>query len=54
MAVRQISILLDEERLRLLDEWGGNGSAAVAEALRQWRDLHLALRLLPSHLRAGG
>lgn len=28
MAVRQISITLDEEPLRFLDEWGGNRSAA--------------------------
>ena len=53
MAVRQISITLDEELLRFLDEWG-YCSASVAEAVRQWRDPHLALGLLPRHLRAGG
>ena len=45
MAVLQISITLDEERLRFLEEWGGNRSAAVAEAVPQWRDQHWPLRL---------
>jgi post-segregation antitoxin (ccd killing protein) len=46
MAARQISITLDEELLQFLDRSGCNRSAAVAEAVRQWRDLqwqrHLA------------
>ncbi len=38
MAVRQISITLDEELLQFLDQLGGNRSAAITEAVRHWRD----------------
>lgn len=38
LAVRQISITLEEDLLQFLDQWGGNRSAAIAEAVRQWRD----------------
>ena len=38
MAVRQISITLDEELLQFLDQSGGNRSAAITEAVRHWRD----------------
>ena len=38
MAVRQISIILDEELLQFLDQSGGNRSAAITEAVRHWRD----------------
>jgi post-segregation antitoxin (ccd killing protein) len=38
LAVRQISITLEEDLLQCLDQWGGNRSAAIAEAVRQWRD----------------
>jgi Arc/MetJ-type ribon-helix-helix transcriptional regulator len=38
MAARQISITLDEELLSFLDQSGSNRSAAIAEAVRQWRD----------------
>jgi len=32
--VRQIANTLDEELLQFLDQWGGNRSAAIAEAVR--------------------
>ena len=38
MAVRQISITLDEELLQFLDQSGGNRSAAITDAVRHWRD----------------
>ena len=38
MAVRQISITLDEELLQFLDQSGGNRSAAITEAVRHCRD----------------
>jgi Arc/MetJ-type ribon-helix-helix transcriptional regulator len=38
MVARQISITLDEELLAFLDQSGSNRSAAIAEAVRQWRD----------------
>ena len=38
MAARQISISLDEELLEFLDQAGSNRSAAIAEAVRHWRD----------------
>jgi Arc/MetJ-type ribon-helix-helix transcriptional regulator len=38
VAVRQISITLDEELLQFLDQAGGNRSAAITEAVRHWRD----------------
>ena len=60
MAVRQISITIDEELLQFLDQSGGNRSAAITEAVRHWRDqewqrsIALDRALLPSDLRAGG
>ena len=38
LAARQISITLEEDLVRFLDACGGNRSAAVAAALRDWRD----------------
>ena len=38
MAARQISITIDEELLKFLDQSGGNRSAAITEAVRHWRD----------------
>lgn len=38
MAARQIFNTLDEELLKFLDQSGPNRSAAIAEAVRQWRD----------------
>jgi len=38
VAARQISITLEEDLVRFLDACGGNRSAAVAAALRDWRD----------------
>lgn len=38
VAARQISITLEEDLVRFLDTCGGNRSAAVAAALRDWRD----------------
>jgi metal-responsive CopG/Arc/MetJ family transcriptional regulator len=36
VAVRQISIILDEELLQFLDQSGGNRSAAITEAVREF------------------
>jgi hypothetical protein len=38
VAVRQISIPLDEELVQFLDQSGGNRSAAITQAVRHWRD----------------
>ena len=38
MAARQISITIDEELLKFLDQSGGNRSAAITEAVRHWCD----------------
>jgi len=49
MASRQISITLDEELLQFLDQWGTNRSAAIAEAVRQWRDLQWQRQLAQAY-----
>jgi metal-responsive CopG/Arc/MetJ family transcriptional regulator len=49
MAARQISITLDEELLQFLDQWGTNRSAAIAEAVRQWRDLQWQRQLAEAY-----
>ncbi|MEI7951636.1 MAG: ribbon-helix-helix domain-containing protein [Synechococcaceae cyanobacterium ELA182] len=49
MAVRQISITLDEELLQFLDQSGGNRSAAIAEAVRHWRDQQWQHRLAEAY-----
>jgi len=38
VAARQISITLEEDLVRFLDACGSNRSAAVAAALKAWRD----------------
>ena len=45
MVARQISITLDDELLEFVDRSGSNRSAAIAEAVRQWRDLQWQRRL---------
>jgi len=45
MSTRQISVTLDEELVRFLDETTGNRSAAIGEALEHWRDLQWQRRL---------
>jgi len=45
MATRQISVTLEEDLVRFLDETTTNRSAAISEALEQWRDLQWQLRL---------
>jgi len=49
VAVRQISITLDEELLQFLDQSGGNRSAAIAEAVRHWRDQQWQHRLAEAY-----
>jgi len=49
MAVRQISITLDEELLAFLDRSGSKRSAAIAEAVRQWRDLQWQRQLAEAY-----
>jgi hypothetical protein len=49
MAARQISITLDEELLEFLDRSGSNRSAAVAEAVSQWRDLQWQRHLVEAY-----
>ena len=38
MATQQLSITLDEELVAFIDQQGSNRSAAIAEAVRRWRD----------------
>ena len=45
MVARQISITLDDELLEFVDRSGSSRSAAIAEAVRQWRDLQWQRRL---------
>ena len=45
MVARLISITLDDELLEFVDRSGSNRSAAIAEAVRQWRDLQWQRRL---------
>jgi Arc/MetJ-type ribon-helix-helix transcriptional regulator len=45
MATRQISVTLEEDLVRFLDETTNNRSAAISEALEQWRDLQWQRRL---------
>ena len=49
VALRQISITLDEELLQFLDQSGGNFSAAIAEAVRHWRDQQWQRRLAEAY-----
>ena len=45
MVARQISITLDDELLEFVDRSGSSRSAAIAEAVRQWRDQQWQRRL---------
>lgn len=38
MATQQLSITLEQELVAFLDQQGSNRSAAIAEAVRRWRD----------------
>lgn len=49
MVARQISITMDEELLEFLDRSGSNRSAAIAEAVRQWRDLQWQRQLAEAY-----
>jgi metal-responsive CopG/Arc/MetJ family transcriptional regulator len=49
VAVRQISITLDEELLQFLDQSGGNRSAAITDAVRHWRDQQWQHRLAEAY-----
>jgi metal-responsive CopG/Arc/MetJ family transcriptional regulator len=45
MATRQISVTLEEGLVHFLDETTNNRSAAISEALEQWRDRQWQRRL---------
>jgi Arc/MetJ-type ribon-helix-helix transcriptional regulator len=49
MATRQISVTLEEGLVRFLDETTNNRSAAISEALEQWRDLQWQRRLFAAY-----
>jgi hypothetical protein len=49
LSTRQISATLDKDLVRFLDETTANRSAAISEALEQWRDLQWQRRLAAAY-----
>lgn len=54
VAARQISITLEEDLVRFLDACGGSRCAAVAAALRDWRDRQWQSQLADAYAALAG
>jgi Arc/MetJ-type ribon-helix-helix transcriptional regulator len=53
MASQQLSITLDEDLAAFIDQQGSNRSAAIAEALRRWRDQRWLEEVNPAYEQEG-